>query len=354
MLIYSSVLFGAVVIAHCGRRYGSVGVERLALFLSISILVFFAGLRDKAVGTDTPTYVGFLNKITSVDDVFGFKVEPGFNALVLLSGKVGDSYAFLLGIIAGTVVVLYMCTIVRLAKRYETGLFIFITLGAYTFFFNGARQGLATAICFFALPWLLERKAVPYFLLVGFATLFHKTALAAIPLYFLATARVGWRELLVVVVSAGVMASFLSMFAQFTANFIDEKYASYGQKGEGGGHLKVAFLFGQGALLLLFKRQVSDPNGYYGRLLNIYLLGLIPALASVIGNVNPSGVLRLTTYFSHAAILLWPMIFLSFRNAQSKAVVSAGFLLVALAFFIMTTSTFSNLTPYRINSELFW
>lgn len=354
MFAYLTLLFSVVILVYLGRRYGSAGVRRVTLSFAILTLTIFAAVRDKTVGSDTANYVRFIEKISTVDDVFSFKLEPGFNVLVLLSGELSDSYALLLANIAFIVVVCYTLTIIRLVKRYEIAFFIFITLGTYTFFFNGARQGMAAAICFLALPCLLDRRLVSYSLLVGIAALFHYSALIALPIYFLATSRVSWIQVVVIIVSVVIATAILSQVAQLAATLIAEKYASYGRKGEGGGHLQVAFLLVQGAILFFFRGKVVDDNKYYGRLLNIYLIGLVPSLASVISSVNPSGMLRLTAYFTHTAILLWPMVFLNFRDLQAKVIFMSGFLVVALVYFVMTTSYFSNLTPYQINSELFW
>ncbi|WP_040474561.1 EpsG family protein [Marinobacter algicola] len=349
---YLIILFYATLLLHFVRRYGGLGVQKLGFFVVALMLILFAGFRDKSVGTDTINYIGFLEKVLTVDDIFEFKLEPGFNALVLLSGQLSDTYLFLLICIASIVVFCYFYTAIRLTRRYETAVFVFIAFGTYTFFFNGARQGIAAAICFFALPKLLERRALSYLALVSLATLFHASALVALPLYFLATRRVGCKEILFIVFSVIVVSIFLSSVAQVAGNLINAKYASYGEGGQGGGYVQVAFLFAQGVLLFLFKSKVDDSKGYYARLLNIYLIGLVPALASIISGVNPSGILRLTVYFSHAAILLWPMTFLSFSNKQAKILFSFIFVVVAIAYFVLTTTNFSNLVPFNINSEL--
>ena len=52
---------------------------------------------------------------------------------------------------------------------------------------------------------------------------------------------------------------------------------------------------------------------------NIYLIGLVPALASTLSGVNPSGLLRLHLYFSSVAILMWPMVFLQLRSVSVRA-----------------------------------
>lgn len=353
MTPYLILLAFVTVTAYFGRCYGSLGIQRFTLALSGLMLILFAGLRNRSVGTDTGNYIGWLKVITSLDSVWSFPVEKGFTFLVLIASQLSNNYAILLTFIALICVICYLLTIIHLIPRYETALFLFITLGSYTFFFNGARQGIAVAICFLALRFLLERKAMSYMLLVLLATFFHKTAIIALPLYYLASNQVGWKQIIAVIFCSAIMAISISMFSQLAASFIDEKYATYGQEGEGGGLIKTLFLLGQATLFLFFLRQASTTNSYYPRLLNIYLIGLIPAIASMISSVNPSGILRLTTYFSHTAILLWPMIFSSFQIRGNRVIVSICFLLLTLAFFILTTITFSDLTPYRLNTEFF-
>lgn len=298
--------------------------------------------------------MSWLIDVNTLEDAFSFRLEKGFGFIVLAGSLLSEGYAAYLFIIALLSVVFYFAPIIKLVPRYEVAIFVFIALGFYTFSFNGARQGIAVAICFSALPWLLERRVVFYFFTIAIATLFHKTALIALPLYFVAANQVGWRQLLLIIFGSVLLSISLSSFAQLAALLIDKKFASYGQAGEGGGEVKVAFLLGQAVLLLYFKKQVGHDNISYCRLLNIYLIGLAPALASVVGSVNPSGVLRLSIYFSHTVILLWPMVFMSFRRIENKVIFAVSFSIVAMAYFVLTTSTFSNLTPYQFNSEMFW
>ena len=351
MIPYLILLLSVVTIAYAGRRNGSKGVQFLSLGVIILLLTLFAGIRYRTVGTDTGNYIGMFMRINTFSDIWR-TTEVGFNTLMVLAKTISSNYASLLTLIALLVVSCYVSTIVRLTKRYETAIFLFITLGAYTFFFNGARQGIAAAICFLAIPWLLERKPKQYFLLIGLAFTFHHTALIAAPLYFLALPRVGWRQIASVLGGSVLMTFSLTTFVQLAASLVDDKYAAYADVTEGGGHVMVAFLFIQGILLYLLRKKVKDPDGYYPRLLNIYLIGLIPLFAAVVSNVNPSGIIRLHMYFSGTAILLWPMIFLGISKAKERSFVSFIFLLFTLLFFYMTTSTFSRLVPYSINSGL--
>lgn len=352
MSAYLLLLLCVVAVAYLGRRSGNKMLRRLSIGTVVLALVAFAGLRDARVGTDTGNYVQMFRFSESFASVTERKTEIGYNALAWLARNFSDSYSALLLMIAAVVVGCYVPTIIRLTRRYETGLYLYITLGAYTFFFNGARQGIAAAICFAALPFLLQRRLLPYLLLIVVAVLFHKTAWIALILYPFASPRVSWRRLLLLGAGTGVLVVFLQVFVGFAAMFLDDKFAAYAVEGAGGGQVWVAFLLGQGVLLYLFKDKVHDPDRYYVRLLNIYLLGLMPALASTLSGVNPSGVLRLHLYFSSVALLMWPMVFLQFRSVSLRALVAYGFLAVTMLFFLLTTGTFSGLTPYRLNPEI--
>lgn len=352
MTPYLLLLLFVVVLAYVGRRSGNEGVRRVSIGTLMLALVAFAGLRDFQVGTDTSNYVHMLMFSESFDSVTAQGTEVGYNFLAWVARNVSESYTALLLMIAALVVSCYVPTIVKLTHRYETALYLFITLGIYTFFFNGARQGIAAAICFAAIPFLLQRRLPPYFMLVVLASLFHQTAWIALVLYPLAARRADWRRLVALGGATVAAVVFLQVFVGFAAEMLDDKFAAYAEGGDGGGQILVAFLVGQGAMLYLLKGKVRDPEGHYGRLLNIYLIGLVPVLASTLSGVNPSGVLRLHLYFSPVAILLWPMVFLHLRDRSLRGVLALGFVGVTLLLFLLTTSAFSGLVPYGFNPEI--
>ncbi|WNL42931.1 EpsG family protein [Halomonas sp. PAMB 3264] len=352
MIAYLLLLIFVTINTCVWRRAGSSGVRRLGLFFTGTALVLFAGLRNRRVGTDTGTYIRHFYESDSFDIVIE-RQDTGYYLLSWIARTLSESYSMLLVLIALIVVSCYLTTITRLVKRYETGVYLFVTLGTYTFFFNGARQGIAAAICFLAIPFLLERRLWPYIALVAFAALFHRTALIALPLYWLATTQVRWQRLAILGFTTVIAVAFLSVFVGLASELLSDRFSTYAEAGEGGGEVTVAFLFGQGVMLYIFKRYVPDPNGWYARLLNIYLIGLVPTLASTLSSVNPSGVLRLHLYFSSMSILLWPMVFQQLGTTTTRILLAMGFLCVTAMYFVLTTSTFSNLSPYSFNMDIF-
>src|SRR5690554_5980083 len=119
MIPYLVLLFFTVGIAHVGRRFGSQGVRRFSVLLICGLLVLFAGLRDRTIGTDTGNYVGWLNRVSSLEDLLAFHNEIGFGFLVLVGSSLSDGYAVYLVLIALAVITSYLIPVLKLVPRYE-------------------------------------------------------------------------------------------------------------------------------------------------------------------------------------------------------------------------------------------
>lgn len=353
MTLYVLLLSIVVLTLYRGRRSGHRLGRLLGIAVACVLLILFAGLRDFSVGTDTGTYVHSFSRVDSLQSALSMGMEVGYSILNWLAKRISDSYASLLLMISAIVVPLYVTTIVRLVKRYETGIYLFIVLGFYTFVFNGARQAIAAAICFWAIRFILERRFTPYLAAVGFAMLFHQSALVTLPLYYLATPRLRLTRLAGLVVAIVCFLVFLRVFVGLAADLLDDRFATYAEEAEGGGIVMGAFLLSQGAFLIWIRRFIRTDRVVYLRLLNIYLVGLIPVVVSMLSSINPSGLLRLHIYFTAVSVLIWPMVFRNIHDIQKRVVLGYAFLLFTMVFFVMKTTTFSDLVPYRLNAELF-
>lgn len=353
MTPYAILLVLAIVIAYLGRIPRSSAIRHFSIGTVSGMLILFAGLRDSRVGSDTGSYVHAFRLSESYTAATEFDLEIGFLILGWLSRSISESYAALLLAVASISVACYMRTITKLVPRYETAIFLFITLGVYTFSFNTARQGIAAAICFFAVPYLLERRWRPYVALVAVATLFHQTALIALPLYLVAGRTLGGKQLIMIAAGSMITVASLRNIVDLASSMVDGKFATYGEAGEGGGAVFAVFLIAQGAVLYLLKGRFRGTDDTYARLLNLYLVGLVPVVASVLASVNASGVLRLHMYFTPMAMLLWPKVFKTFDDAPTRGLFAIGFCAVMLSFFTLTTTTFGGLTPYLSSTEIF-
>ena len=320
-------------------------IERKSFWIPLTALASFSGIRDFHVGTDSRTYVrSFINNFDAEYYEFDKNIEFGYQLLeyILLSLKV--NYFWLFFVTSLLIVYCYLKIIKIYSVNYVFSVFLFITLGTYTFFFNGLRQGLAMAILVLATPYLLNKKLIPYLLTCFLASLFHISVLFAIPFYFLVNLKIKiiYKITLAFIISL-VSSSFLvSYFAS-----INERYQTYADVSEkSGGLLTLGFY----AILVIFIYGVIHiykiKDEFFNKLFIFYASGVIFMLPIALLSTNPSGPQRLLNYFTWTLILLLPVVFKKINNKY----ISVSFVIIAIIYFILTTFRFSNLVPYNVNS----
>jgi hypothetical protein len=351
------ILLALVLAITSAASYGNPLAHRLprllALIVTATILVSFAGVRHWTVGSDGENYLMMLRDSKSMQDIWT-TTEIGFNAVLLLSASVSNNYMLLFFSISLIVVSNYLIGIKAFFNRVHIPILVFLAFGYYTMFFNVARQGIAVSICFLALIWLVKRRPFPYLVAVAVAVTFHHTAIVALPLYFMALPRTSWSIFLPLGIISVVISVFLPTIVAISAQLLDSKYSVYAEVSEASGQLMVAFIITQGLFFAIVQKHVLKSAPVFARLLNIYLLSFVPAVATLATGANPSGFLRFSMYFSHTAILLWPMVLGSIRNRLAYLFAVFLFMVFAAVFFVSTTSTFGNLVPFTVNEDTPW
>ena len=112
-------------------------VNRKSILVPILILVSFSSIRSYYVGTDTRTYL--LNFTSNLDvKYFSFNsdIEYGYQFLEFIILNFTHNYFWLFFVTSMVVVPLYLITIRKLSENYIISIFVYITFGFYTFFFN--------------------------------------------------------------------------------------------------------------------------------------------------------------------------------------------------------------------------
>jgi hypothetical protein len=159
--------------------------KRLFYIFTYLILVIQVGFRWKT-GTDWPIYTYNFEVTNSYQDVIiniVRGIEPGYGFSVLFIKEIYDSYTFFLVVHAIIYYYLIFSAFKKIAPFFFISLLIFYatTLGVL----GSNRQLIAIAICLNAFPFVKDRKPVKFFLIIGFAFLFHSTALIFSIYYFL-------------------------------------------------------------------------------------------------------------------------------------------------------------------------
>ena len=319
-------------------------VNRKSVYLPIIILSLFAGIRSYKVGTDSENYVQyFVNDINMYNYSFNKDIEYGYQLIEYSLLNFTHNYFWLFFITAIFFISCYLYIIKKYSVDYWFSIFFFLTLGTYTFFFNGLRQGLAMAITALALPFLLDKKFIKFFLVVLLASAFHKTALFVLPFYFIVNSNIK--------VIYKVIFSFLTSLAvsKFLVNYVaslNPRYEGYKQvSDESGGYLVLGFYVVMIILIytIIHFYRIRDEQTL--KIFTFYSVGTASIVPIAALGSAASGPQRLISYFTWTLILLLPIVV---KKVGNKFISLLAFLF-SIIYFYMTTQAFSNLAPYVVN-----
>ena len=171
MFPYLLLFVLVLVLAKLGQRKR---VFRILLFV---VMTLFVGLR-KDVGTD---YESYSNLYAFQEDY----LEAGFSYILLLLNKYGYSETYFFLVMAAISYFFMYLAVEKTEIFRKYSVLVMLPLLSMSFLCNGIRQGVSICIFLYAFHFIQERKPIPYFALILFAFLFHKSILLAIPIYFL-------------------------------------------------------------------------------------------------------------------------------------------------------------------------
>lgn len=219
-IILVSILLAAFFLKDQNRYVQAIPF--IALFL-------FAGLRYQ-YGNDYGNYAGMYALVQAWGPT-----ALGYDYLYGLLSWVCPSFYILIAVTSAVFVyVVYRLVSTSLPVAFIwMGLFVFV-INPYLFLMNlsAIRQCLAMVLFIVAVPYAINRKPVHFFALVVLATLFHKSAIILLPVYFIATPKEVYRRgvalYVAVVAGALVFVDFSSL--AMTLNellFSDGSYSAY-------------------------------------------------------------------------------------------------------------------------------
>lgn len=298
-----------------------------------SLFVLLGGLKWNT-GTDwNAYYYNFLSSVTydsAVNSVSSF--EWGFSYLNYLVNSLTGSFTIFLCIFTFlTVYFKYKVLVNRQFISYGLfGLFIYYCYAIGDI--NSWRQAFAISIVLFSVFFIINRKLLPFFLCIIVASLFHKSAIICLVMYYLYTINLSKRNMLLIFLSSmgvGILLfnlkissfniPFLSNVDAFSAYqekldaYNDIGQVSYGKVDSNLSNLlgylrKSLFII---PMILLVKKDDSKTN----RLLNIAVFGSV--IYFVFGAIA-TDFKRLGGYFDIFDIILLPAILYGIKNKKIR------------------------------------
>lgn len=291
--------------------------------------ILLSGLRHIEVGIDTPNYYNMFQRTKNQSwglifshfldfaNYSDYGMEPGYVLSVKIFQIFSQSFRTYLMVLA--IFVNVSIFYIMYKNKVDGLLGSLVYMCQYYAFVSttGIRQTIAyIVLCFLCLDWIKKRKLVPFLCAVAVCYLFHRSALAFIPMYFIANKKLTTRYLIIM---AGICAMTFTFTKEFTA-FIAAT-GGYEHYGEGYDTTETAYNFIAlnlailGVSLWRMKKLVhmyDDAQMY----INASLFGaiLLPMV-----NIDPSNI-RVVFYYSMYQMFLVPMIPHTFGEREREIV----------------------------------
>ncbi|MBR0465878.1 MAG: EpsG family protein [Clostridia bacterium] len=191
MIVYWSIFLWAFAASSYMNLKREKAIERnanlkttykysfLAVIIALLPLWFFAGFRTYGVG-DTLAYIETFKKTSLEFRIPKYSSSFLFDLLrSFVKSHISNSAIFWLFLLDTLAFIPICATLSTYSIDIQISVSFFILSGCFEYFFNGARQMIAIAICFYATKFLEKNKIFRYILFVFIASLFHGSAVVA-------------------------------------------------------------------------------------------------------------------------------------------------------------------------------
>lgn len=228
--------FGTIILAYLSQVYYPVradGIPGEPHFMRdktdifcVAVIIWmtlFNGLKTSY--NDTGNYIKFfqesgisISSFFTRDGGFDFTGNPLFYICQTFVRKFTDNYHVWFILVA----FFNAWVVVKFFHRYSFSfpftLIVFYSIGTYVMYIAAMKQSVAAAVTMCAIPFLLKRKWIPYYLLIFIAILFHTHAFMflILPLYMEKPwGKVTWFSLLTVLIAMATYDVTLRAFMEY-------------------------------------------------------------------------------------------------------------------------------------------
>ncbi len=233
MILLLVFLILGIFLCEWKRNSASVrSRDMIFLCLAGAALTVFASLRASTVGIDYEMYRDYFLAMRDGGAGYLFssnnpyRLEWGYSLLNYLVSLVSGDVRVFMAVAALLIAGLTCLFIAKNSPSWWLSVFVFISFGFYNNSLCFIRQSIATAIFLFAIPFLKEKKLIPYLVIVVLAASFHKALFIMVVLYFLAHIPVNWKSL----TAYGVLTALVLIFSwplfNFVTQFVYQYYAT--------------------------------------------------------------------------------------------------------------------------------
>ena len=308
--------------------------DKLVFFIIAIVLAIFVGLRTSY--NDTNTYMNMyealspgISNLLTIDLSLG--ENPGFWVVNTIVKTIGFSTQSFLMFYAIITVGIYLWFIRKYSDNIWLSVFLFFTMGCYTFTMAAIKQCVAVAFCLVATDRYLQNKKISFVLWVLIASTFHPYSLMYLIIPFLNFEPWSVKTYLFLIIFLVIGLSLQPLLGTVVdiTTMLGEEYDATTFTGEGINIFRLAVVWVPVVISFFTRRYLRVNNSKVDNIiLNLTILNAEIMFIGLFGTANYFG--RLANYFLIFQALCLPHLFKAFNETSRKLITSAciiGFLL---------------------------
>lgn len=351
------IVFGlSVILAYASQYYGynymlEAGEKKkvnIFIVAMVVLMILFVGLRTGY--NDTGSYImGFENSET-IQEFLGdaenlnLLHNPLFYGIqAFFQTYVGNYHIFFMfwAVIDITLLVRFLLTYTD-GEDFAFTIFIFFALGTFVFGMAALKQISAMAILTLAIPYLLDKKYIPYVCIVCFAALIHTYAILFLIMIFFRSKPWDVRSLLLILATGAVLRTFngtvmsLLSYADSIGKSVSAEEVFDGNRMS---IFRVAvFAITPLAIFIFRKRLLPKMNTVEELFTNMGLISLMFMMLATQNGANMFG--RIATYFELGITCTMPWTLRHLFEPRSCRILSMLCVVCFMFFFLYDNSAF--------------
>ena len=310
--------------------------EKIFFFLMAVVAIVFVGLRTSY--NDTATYrYSYELMSTGMGNILNLDLSlgsnPGFNILNTILKTIGFSTHDFLMIYAVVTVGIYFWFVRKYSDNIWLSVFLFFTMGCYTFTMAAIKQCVAVAFCLVGIDRLLREKKISFVFWILLASTFHPYSLMYLIASFLMFKP--WTNktyiLLAVFGLIGLGIQPLLGTVVDITTMLGEEYDAATFTGEGINIFRLAVVWVPVIVSFFVRKYLREANTKKDNLiLNLTILNAEIMFIGLFGTANYFG--RLANYFLIFQALCLPHLFNGF-TARSRKIITIICVICFLLYF---------------------
>nr|WP_238340005.1 EpsG family protein [Citrobacter sp. NCU1] len=320
-------------------------------------IICFSGFRY-GIGTDYYSYESIFYSIER-GGAYNESLELGFKLLGALFPNSQDGFFCFLFVLSLITNIVFLIALYRENKKLSEnikllGLLLFFLSSTYFWPFNGVRQGIACAFVAYSLKYIYARSFIKFAICILIASLFHKSALLVVVIYFLYPIRIPHLFYLFAVLTSIIIhqVGVVSFIGEILLPYLGDKYARYIYNpldfgGSGLGVYVYVLIF----LVLWSARGILSKNlhKHYDilRRIDFYLLLYTIGIILRIFALDNLIFVRFAYYFTIFDMFFIPYLISQFKRPSNRIVLSIFFLFVYFILFLNSIMNSNDLLPYE-------